>query len=173
MRPEEVKIAIVTISDSRFAAMIRGERPEDESGDLAESLFRRKGFKKILRILIPNEALVISGIVKFLARREEVDIMVLIGGTGIGPHDVTPEAIEGLLEKRLDGFGELFRRLSYDEIGTRAIASRALAGTYLKSLVFCLPGSVKAVDLALNRIILPEIMHLLRVIRGLPHEAEH
>jgi len=87
--------------------------------------------------------------------------LIFNGGTGIAPRDTTYDAIESLLDKSLPGFGELFRFLSYQEIGSRAIASRAIAGVYQNKLVFSLPGSTNAVGLAMKALILPELVHLV------------
>jgi molybdenum cofactor biosynthesis protein B len=94
-----------------------------------------------------------------------VDVVIFNGGTGIAPRDTTYDAIENLLEKTLPGFGELFRFLSYQEIGSRAIASRAVAGVYRQKLIFSLPGSSNAVRLAMEKLILPELVHLLGQMR--------
>ena len=96
----------------------------------------------------------------------ELDVILCNGGTGISPRDTTYEVLEGLLEKTLPGFGELFRFLIYQEICSRAIASRAVAGTYQDKLVFSLPGSTKAVQLAMEKLILPELNHLIQQLHG-------
>jgi len=95
-----------------------------------------------------------------LGARIDLQAVIFNGGTGIAPRDMTYEAIERLLEKTLPGFGELFRFLSYQEIGSRAIASRAIAGIYHNKLIFSVPGSTKAVRLAMEKLILPELVHL-------------
>jgi molybdopterin adenylyltransferase len=93
-------------------------------------------------------------------------VIILNGGTGIAPRDTTYDVIEKLLEKTLPGFGELFRFLSYQEIASRAIASRATAGIYRQKLIFSLPGSSNAVALAMEKLILPEIVHLVKQMKG-------
>ena len=98
---------------------------------------------------------------QYLCQIEVIDAVILNGGTGIAPRDTTYDAIENLLEKTLPGFGELFRWLSYQEIGSRAIASRAVAGSYQGKLVFSLPGSSNAVKLGMEKLILPELIHLV------------
>ena len=95
-----------------------------------------------------------------------MEVIICNGGTGIAPRDTTYEALQQVLEKTLPGFGELFRYLSYQEIGSRAIASRATAGVYSNKLVFSLPGSSKAVQLALESLILPELIHLVKQLRS-------
>ena len=93
------------------------------------------------------------------------DVVITTGGTGITSRDSTYEAIAGLLEKRLDGFGELFRMLSYEEIGAAAMLSRACAGTIRRTAVFSLPGSENAVRLAMTKLIIPELPHIVRELR--------
>ena len=102
-----------------------------------------------------------------LAAIFDLDAIILNGGTGIAPRDTTYDAIAALLEKTLPGFGEMFRYLSWQEVGSRAIASRAEAGIYQGKLVFSLPGSSNAVKLAIEQLILPEIIHLVRQLKGL------
>ena len=95
-----------------------------------------------------------------------IEVIVLNGGTGIAPRDTTYEAIAALLSKTLPGFGEIFRLLSYEEIGSRAMASRAIAGVCDATLILSLPGSSKAVELAMNKLLLPELVHLTTQMRG-------
>jgi molybdenum cofactor biosynthesis protein B len=102
-----------------------------------------------------------------LAAIADLDAIILNGGTGIAPRDTTYDAIAALLEKTLPGFGEMFRYLSWQEVGSRAIASRSEAGIYQGKLVFSLPGSSNAVKLAIEQLILPEIIHLVRQLKGL------
>jgi molybdenum cofactor biosynthesis protein B len=116
--------------------------------------------------LIPDEPAQIQIELTQLCDRPELDVLIFNGGTGIAPRDVTYEVIANLLEKSLPGFGELFRFLSYQEIGSRAIASRATAGIYRQKLLFSLPGSTNAVKLALEKLILPELSHLIHQLRA-------
>lgn len=99
-----------------------------------------------------------------------IDALVLTGGTGIGPRDVTVEAVEPLLDRKLDGFGEAFRRLSWDQVGARAVLSRAVAGTCNSRLVFVLPGSPKAVELGVEQLIIPLLRHALKMLAGGGHD---
>jgi molybdenum cofactor biosynthesis protein B len=94
-----------------------------------------------------------------------VEAVVLSGGTGIAPRDTTYEAVAGVLERRLDGFGELFRALSYQEIGPAAMLSRAVAGTLRATIVFAMPGSTAACELAVERLVLPELAHIVGLLR--------
>ena len=93
--------------------------------------------------------------------------MILTGGTGVTPRDVTPEALAPLLERTLPGFGETFRRLSFDQVGSHALLSRSLAGVRGRSLIFALPGSTRACTLAMSELILPALPHAVAMIRGL------
>jgi molybdenum cofactor biosynthesis protein B len=151
---ESVAVAIVTVSSSRSL-------DEDPSGDLVAAAFEDAGHEVALRELVPDEYDSVQGTVDRLARRKDTDVVVTTGGTGVTPDDVTPEAVAGLFAKRLPGFGELFRRRSEAEIGTRTIGSRATAGVVSATPVFCLPGSENAVRLGVGEIILPEVGHLV------------
>ncbi|NJM87542.1 MAG: molybdenum cofactor biosynthesis protein MoaB [Hydrococcus sp. RU_2_2] len=115
-------------------------------------------------IIIPDEPTQIEQQLIQLCDRPDLNALVFNGGTGIAPRDTTYDALSGLLEKTLPGFGEIFRYLSYQEIGSRAIASRAIAGVYHRKLVFSLPGSSGAVKLALEKLILPELIHLVQLL---------
>lgn len=164
--PKNLRYLLIVTSDALLAAWARGEAPEDASGDVAESLVL--GFGQIVsgRVCLPNDASAIRATVLDAAKGSRVDVVVISGGTGLGPKDRTVEAIAPILEKELTGFGELFRRLSYQEVGTSAMASRALAGTCGGILVYAIPGSPKAVKLAMERLILPESPHLIKMLRG-------
>jgi molybdenum cofactor biosynthesis protein B len=163
---ESVAAAVVTVSSSRGA-------DEDPAGDYVAAAFEEAGHEVVVRELIPDDYDSVQGTVDRLTRRKDTDVVVTTGGTGVTPDDVTPEAVRGLLAKRLPGFGELFRRLSYEEVGTRTIGSRAIAGVVSATPVFCLPGSENAVRLGVDEIILPEVGHLVGLSgRGLDEEAE-
>lgn len=154
-----VSTAIVTVSDTRS--------PEtDQSGQLLQQRLVGAGHRVAAYVLIKDEPKQIHAQLRSLGQQKEVDAIIFNGGTGIAPRDTTYDAIEHLLEKQLPGFGELFRWLSYQEIGSRAIASRATAGVFQGKLVFSLPGSQKAVVLALEKLILPELAHLITQLRG-------
>lgn len=151
-----LRVIVVTVSDTRTAA-------DDASGDaLADEL---KAFTLVRRVIVPDDADRIREVIAD-AQREGVDAVVLTGGTGIAPRDITYEAVASKLEKTLDGFGEAFRRLSWDEIGPRAILSRATAGTIGTLLVFLLPGSTKAVRLGAKELIAPILDHAVDLVHG-------
>lgn len=148
-----VPTAVVTVSDTRT--------PEtDSGGDRVAALLAGAGHPVVSREIVPDAAERIAAAARACLARDEVRAVILTGGTGIAPRDVTPEAIEPLLERVVPGFGELFRTLSYEDIGSAALLSRALAGIVGGKLVFVLPGSRGAVELAMERLILPEIGHL-------------
>jgi molybdenum cofactor biosynthesis protein B len=156
--PETVRVAILTISDSRT--------PEtDTGGDIAEELLEGAGQEVVERRIVRDE---ISGIrtnlIDLLAR-SDVDAVVATGGTGISARDTTYEVVERMVEKRLDGFGEIFRMLSYEEIGSAAIMSRALAGSVGSKFVASLPGSRNAVRLAVEKLLVPELSHVVFELR--------
>ena len=146
--------AIVTVSDTRT--------PEtDRSGQLIRQMLETEGHSVGNYALLKDEPAAIKEQLHHLSQCPEIEAVILNGGTGIAPRDTTYDAIEQLLDKTLPGFGELFRMLSYAEVGSRAMASRAVAGVYQSQLVFSLPGSTNAVRLAMEKLILPELRHLV------------
>ncbi|MDI6691362.1 MAG: molybdenum cofactor biosynthesis protein B [Candidatus Bathyarchaeota archaeon] len=163
--PKELKFAIFTCSTSRYQQMKRGEKVTDVSGDLIEALLRKAGHMVIFRKLIPDDKALIDESIKQVLANADLDVAVFCGGTGIAPSDVTIETISPFLEKVLPGFGEIFRRLSYDEIGSAAVLSRALAGVAKGKVFFCVPGSPDAVRLCFEKLILPEVCHIVKHAR--------
>jgi molybdopterin adenylyltransferase len=155
----EIRVAIITVSDTRTLQT-------DESGSLAEALTTAAGFQVVPRQLVPDEPAQIAARVRELCQRREVDVVLLTGGTGLAARDGTVEALTPLLDRRLDGFGELFRMLSFAEVGAAAMLSRALGGTLGRVALFAMPGSPAAVQLALGRLILPELRHLVGQLRN-------
>jgi molybdopterin adenylyltransferase len=155
--PIEIAIdcAIITVSDTRT--------PEtDTSGKAIDRLLQAAGHRVISYQIIPDEPTQIQAeLDRAVASDPRIQAIVFNGGTGISTRDTTYDAIAMKLTKTLPGFGEIFRLLSYQEIGSRAIASRAVAGTYEQLLVFSLPGSSGAVRLAMEQLILPELVHLV------------
>ena len=144
-----------------------GDHGHDEhpSGDLVVELFEDAGHDIAARELVSDDHDLIQGTVNDLVDREPVDVVVTTGGTGVTPDDVTPEAVEPLFDKPLPGFGELFRQLSYEEIGTMVVATRAIGGIVEDVPVFTLPGSTNAVQLGVEEIVLPEVGHLAGLAR--------
>ena len=146
--------ALVITSDTRTAK-------DDKSGRTAVSLIEEAGHSVASRTVIPNDSEKIRAEVRRLLEDASTQVIVTSGGTGIGVKDRTVEAVSALLEKEMPGFGEHFRRLSLDEVGGSALISRATAGVAGGKLVFCLPGSRNAMGLALSKIILPNVGHML------------
>lgn len=150
----KVNCAVITVSDTRS--------PEtDRSGQLIGQLLLEAGHRVSVYQILKDEPAQIQAQLAELGQRSDVDAVIFNGGTGIAPRDTTYDALESLLDKTLPGFGEIFRFLSYQEIGSRAIASRAVAGIYRSKLVFSIPGSTAAVKLAVQQLILPELVHLV------------
>lgn len=156
--PETIRVAVLTISDTRT--------PEtDTGGDVAEELLRGAGHEVVGRGIVRDEATSIrDGLIDLLAR-SDVDAVVTTGGTGISARDTTYEVVDRMIEKKLDGFGELFRMLSYEEIGAAAVLSRAVAGAVGAKLVASLPGSRNAVRLGVEKLLAPEIAHVVFELR--------
>jgi len=163
--PKSVKFAVITVSTSRYSLMRAGKPFTDESGDLISEMVEKAGHTVSRRMLIPDDA---EKIREALGEALECsDIVILSGGTGISPTDVTVETVEPMFEKRLPGFGEIFRLLSYVELGSSAMLTRCTAGTISGRVVFCIPGSPEAVRVALSKLIIPEAGHLVKHARGL------
>ncbi|EGQ0361783.1 MogA/MoaB family molybdenum cofactor biosynthesis protein [Staphylococcus pseudintermedius] len=151
-----IRYAVLTVSDTRTTET-------DKGGQSVQTLLQTADFEVEIQhyMIVKDELTAIQSTVQQWLTGD-VDVIVTTGGTGIAPRDVTIEAVTPLLDKEIEGFGELFRYLSFTEdVGTRALLSRAVAGTAKRTLIFCLPGSTGAVKLALNRLILPELTHLV------------
>jgi molybdopterin adenylyltransferase len=150
-----VNCAVITVSDTRTP-------DTDSSGALIKQLLLAAGHKICRYQIVPDEPDQIRAQVALaITSPTPIQAIVFNGGTGISPRDRTYEAISSMLTKTLPGFGEIFRLLSYQEIGSRAISSRAIAGTYQHLLVFSLPGSSGAVKLGMEQLIIPELVHLV------------
>jgi molybdenum cofactor biosynthesis protein B len=163
--PKKLKFAIFICSSSRYQQLRKGEKVQDASGDLIESLLKRDGHTVLFRKTIPDDKELIEQSVRSVLSSNDVDATIFCGGTGITSTDITIETVTPFLEKILHGFGEIFRRLSYDEIGSSAVLSRALAGVAKGKAVFCIPGSPNAVRLCLGKLILPEAGHIVKHAR--------
>ena len=152
--PATVRVFIITTSDSRT--------PEtNQGGGLVKELAVAAGFSIAGELLLPDDKEAIRATVSDVVDRKAADAILLTGGTGIAHRDATVEAVAGLLEKRLDGYGELFRMLSFAEIGPAAMLSRAIGGTIGRIALFAMPGSPAGVRLAMERLILPELTHVV------------
>jgi molybdenum cofactor biosynthesis protein B len=155
--PRSIGCWVVTISDTRT--------PEtDTSGALIRDLLSAAGHQVIGSAVVRDEPADVQQVVRETCKDDRVQAVILTGGTGITSRDSTFEAIEALLEKRLPGFGELFRMLSYQEIGAAAMLSRAQLGIHARRIVASLPGSPTACRLALDKLLIPELPHLVREV---------
>ncbi len=132
-----INIAVITISDSRTIE-------NDTSGDTLEKRIKDYGHNMLKRIIIPDDVQQIKDTLEAISKEKEVDCIITTGGTGLTGRDTTPEAVKQIASKHIDGFGELFRQISFKKIGTSAIQSRALAALINNTYVFCLPGSTGA-----------------------------
>ena len=149
-----VQCAVVTVSDSR-------DERSDKSGALIKSALIGAGHLVVDYRIVKDEADLIRETVEHLAGTPDCQAILLNGGTGIARRDVTHEVVDDLIDKRLDGFGELFRFLSYEEIGPAAMLSRAIAGLRGDRLIVAMPGSTAACRLAMEKLVLPELDHLV------------
>jgi len=165
MAPTSVGIRIVTCSTSKYAQTRAGEEPDDKSGNIIERLVIEAGHSVRGRYLISDSKQMIQTHVRKTLSSPETDALIITGGTGLSPRDLTIESVSPFLEKSIPGFGELFRKISFDKIGSAAILSRAIAGSSKGKVIFCLPGSPDAVETALTQLVLPEIGHMLKVSR--------
>jgi molybdenum cofactor biosynthesis protein B len=163
--PKSLRLFIVTCSTSKFNQLKSGQTPEDTSGDIIERMALNAGHHVQGRKLISDSKTVIQKTARRALASGKVDALIVTGGTGLSPRDVTVESIQPFLSKEVSGFGELFRKLSFDKIGSAAMLSRALAGLVKNKPVFCLPGSPDAVETAMGELILPELGHMIRVSR--------
>jgi len=153
--PVSVTCAVIIISGSRT-------EQNDESGKLITQLLEKNGHKVTSFSILKNDADSILKNIDQLLEDESLGVIITSGGTGASHLDITVETVTPILDKKLDGFGELFRFLTYQEIGSGSIMSRAMAGVIKGRVIISLPGSLEAVRLAMEKIILPEIGHLVR-----------
>lgn len=155
--PTAINCAVLTVSDTRTVET-------DRSGQLIQQLLRDAGHQVLAYAIVKDEPVEIQTQLEQMSQQTALAAVIVNGGTGIAARDTTYDAIAALLEKTLPGFGELFRWLSYQEVGSRAMASRAIAGVFQAKLVFSVPGSTGAVTLAMQKLILPELRHLVSQI---------
>lgn len=152
--PEKIRVAVLTISDTRT--------PEtDTGGDAIVEALEGAGHEVASRDIVRDDPPKIEETLKELLASEDVDAVITTGGTGISGRDATYEVVSRLIDKKLDGFGELFRMLSYGEIGAAAMLSRATAGAAGFKFLACLPGSSNAVRLAMEKLLVPEMPHVV------------
>ncbi|MBS7620173.1 MogA/MoaB family molybdenum cofactor biosynthesis protein [Candidatus Bathyarchaeota archaeon] len=151
---EKAKVALLVTSDVRI--------PEtDDSGKIAIQILEEAGHRVVAYMILKNDAEQIKEALRNLLTDKVINVIITSGGTGVSQKDVTVDAACSLMEKRVEGFGEFFRRLSHEQIGEAAILSRATAGVAAKKLIFCLPGSKNAISLGLRKAILPILGHML------------
>lgn len=163
--PKKLRFGIFTVSTSRYQKMKKGEQMADASGDLIESALKNAGHTVSFRSLISDDTAMIEEGMRQALASPELDAVIFCGGTGIAPSDVTIETVMPFLEKVLPGFGEIFRRLSFDEIGSAAVLSRAVAGVAKGKVFLCVPGSSNAARLCVEKLILPETPHIVKHAR--------
>ncbi|HET7657068.1 MAG TPA: molybdenum cofactor biosynthesis protein B [Bacillales bacterium] len=155
MAPTSIRCKVVTVSDTR-------NKETDKSGKIILDLLEKNGYRTVAYEIVKDERDGIREAVVSGCSNKEVDVVLINGGTGIAKRDVTCEVVTDLFEKEMPGFGELFRYLSYSEdIGTAAMLSRAAAGTLFDTAVFSIPGSSGAVKLAMEKLIIPELGHVV------------
>lgn len=165
-----IRVSVVTVSDTRTQAT-------DEGGRLVRDLCQAAGLQVVGHVILRDEPDQVTAHVRSLVDAEATDAILLTGGTGLSRRDSTVEAVAGLFDKTIDGYGELFRYLSFQDIGPAAMLSRATAGVIGGTVVFTMPGSPGGVRLALERLILPELGHVVSELRrhgtGHHHHGHH
>ncbi len=163
--PRKVNFAVFICSTSRYLSMQKGEQLPDASGDIIEELLRKGGHIVLFRRVIPDDKSMLEHSVKSVLDNAGVEAAIFCGGTGVTHTDITIETISPFFEKTLPGFGEFFRRLSYDSMGSGAITTRAVAGVAAGKVIFCIPGSPNAARLAVEFLISPEAGHIVKHAR--------
>jgi molybdenum cofactor biosynthesis protein B len=163
--PKGLNFGIFVCSTSRYQLMQKGEKTDDVSGELIIALLKSAEHKVLFKKIIADDKVLIQEAMKTVLGSSNLDVAIFCGGTGIAPSDVTIETVSPFLEKTLPGFGEIFRRLSYDKVGSPAVLSRAVAGVAKGKAFFCIPGSPDAVRISVESLILPEASHIVRHAR--------
>ncbi|KON31846.1 hypothetical protein AC478_02070 [miscellaneous Crenarchaeota group-1 archaeon SG8-32-3] len=163
--PKQLNFAVFVCSTSRYREIQKNKKIKDVSGDMIEALLKKDRHRVLYRKIVADEKSIIEDAVHSVLNSTELDAAVFCGGTGIAPKDVTIETVLPFFEKTLLGFGEIFRRLSYDKMGSAAVMSRAVAGVAKGKVLFCIPGSPDAVRVSVETLILPEAPHIVRHAR--------
>ena len=153
--PQKVSLGIITVSTTRALA-------DDGSGNWISEQAGKEGHEVVYHQVVTDDAELIAATVRDVIQNERPQVILMNGGTGITKKDVTIEAVNPLLSKTLTGFGTLFAKLSFDEIGSAAFLSRATAGVIEETVIFCMPGSLNACKLACRELIFPELGHLVK-----------
>lgn len=156
--PENIKIAVISVSTTR-------DLSQDKSGDWIKKQAKKEGHEVVIHQTVTDDITAIRELTQHVTDKICPDAIIMSGGTGISPKDVTIEAVKPLFEKELTAFSALFAQLSFEEIDSAAILSRATAGIIKQTIIFCMPGSIKACKLACNALIFPELGHLLKHIK--------
>ncbi|HCY88391.1 MAG TPA: molybdenum cofactor biosynthesis protein [Desulfobacteraceae bacterium] len=156
--PKTVTLAVISVSTTR-------KLEDDKSGTWIKKQAKKEGHEVVIHQVVTDDVTAITELVTHVTERVRPDAIILTGGTGISPKDVTIEAIRPLLDKELSAFGPIFAQLSFEEIDSAAIMSRATAGVMKGAIVFCIPGSLKACKLACYQLIFPELGHLLKHVK--------
>ncbi len=156
--PKELKIAVLSVSTTR-------KLEDDKSGAWIKKQAKKEGHEVVLHQVVTDDVTAINDLLTHVTDRVHPDAVIITGGTGISPKDVTIEAVRPLFDKELTAFGPIFAQLSFEEIDSAAILSRATAGIIKGIIVFCMPGSIKACKLACNNLIFPELGHLLKHVK--------
>jgi len=159
--PRNIRLAIVSVSTTRGIA-------EDKSGIWMKKEIKKEGHETVVHHVVTDEVNAIQEMVKHVVNDVEPHVILMSGGTGLSPRDVTVEAVSALFDKELTAFGPLFAQLSFDQIDSAAIMSRATAGIIRNTIVFCMPGSLNACKLACQSLIFPELGHLVKHLSEAP-----
>ena len=163
--PKKLGFAIYICSSSRYYQMERGENVSDLGGELIEDLILSSGHAVLSKKILLDDKAMIAKVFRDCLSVTDLDVIIFSGGTGVAASDVTIETVLPLLEKGLSGFGEFFRRISFDDIGSAAMLTRAIAGVTAGKAFFCIPGSPNAVKTAVEKLILPEVSHIVKHAR--------
>ena len=163
--PKHLSFAVIICSSSRYKEFSETGRLNDPSGNLIVEILQENGHRISMRRIVSDDKTQIQRILMRALKSRKTDVIITSGGTGISPQDVTIEAVQPLLDKEIPGFGEIFRILSYEKIGSAAVLTRALAGVAKGKVIFCLPGSPQSVSLALEKLIIPEVGHIIKHAR--------
>ena len=156
--PDEIRVAVISVSTTRNIS-------QDKSGAWIKKQAKKEGFEVVIHQVVTDDIEAIRELVDHVTQKIEPDAVIMTGGTGLAPKDVTIEAVKPFFRKELTAFGVLFASLSFEEIDSAAILSRAAAGLISNSAVFCIPGSIKACKLACNNLIFPELGHIVKHIK--------
>jgi molybdenum cofactor biosynthesis protein B len=164
--PKTLNYGVYVCSTSRYKLIQQGEaKVSDVGGDTIVALLKNARQNVLFKKIIADDKALISDAVKEALNTPNLDVAIFSGGTGITPTDVTIETVSPFLEKTLPGFGEFFRRISFDKVGSAAVLSRAVAGVAKGKALFCIPGSPDAVRVAVETLILPESPHIVKHAR--------